>query len=303
MFYRTRLPLLTAIVVVSLFFLMFVPQYFGLALSGDLPSIKEKGVLRHLGIPYANFVSDDGKEGLDVELVKLFAQHLGVRYEYVSTSWEGVIGDLTGKRYEAKGDRVVAVEEVPIRGDIVANGFTVLPFREKVVSYSIPTFLTQIWLTARSDCPIKPIQPTGDIDKDILAVKALLKGQSVLGKVNTCLDPSLYNLEETGATINMFDGDLSRVAYEIVNGDANLSLLDMPDALIALEKWPGQIKIIGPLSAVQNMGCAFAKESGLLRDSFNEFFKNTVRDGTYIKLVKKYYPSFTVFYPDFFKKY
>jgi ABC-type amino acid transport substrate-binding protein len=303
MFDRTRFFLLAGIVLVSLVLLGSVCQYGGLAFCGDLPSVKEKGVLRHLGIPYANFVSEDGKEGLDVELIKLFALHLGVRYEYVITSWENAIEDLTGKRFATKGDQVVAIENVTVKGDMIANGFTVLPLREQMVSYSIPTFLTQIWLTARSDSPIKPIQPTGDIGKDILAVKALLKGHHVLGKVNTCLDPSLYNLDETGATVHLFEGDLGRVAYEVVKGDANLSLLDMPDALIALEKWPGEIKIIGPLSPVQNMGCAFAKEDNLLRESFNEFFKKVVQDGTYIKLVKKYYPSFSVYYPDFFKKY
>jgi ABC-type amino acid transport substrate-binding protein len=299
-----RFSLLSGIVVVSLFFLGSVsPLYVGTAFAGDLPSVREKGVLRHLGIPYANFVSEDGREGLDVELIKLFAQHLGVRYEYVSTTWEDAIGDLTGKRFAAEGDQVVAIQCVPIKGDLIANGFTVLPLREKMVSYSIPTFLTQIWLTARSDSPIKPIQPTGDIEKDILAVKKLLKGQRVLGKLNTCLDPSLYKLEETGAAFHLFDGDLGRVAYEVVKGDASLSLLDMPDALIALEKWPGKIKIIGPLSPVQDMGCAFAKEDDLLREGFNAFFRKVVQDGTYIKLVKKYYPSFSVFYPDFFKQY
>jgi len=303
MFDRMRFPLLSGIVIVSLFFLGSVSPYGGAAIAGDLPSVKEKGVLRHLGIPYANFVSEDGKEGLDVELIKLFAQHLGVRYEYVTTTWEDAIGDLTGKKFATKGDQIEAIECVPIKGDLIANGFTVLPLREKMVSYSIPTFLTQIWLTARPDSPIKPIQPTGDIERDVLAVKKLLKGQRVMGKLDTCLDPSLYNLEETGATVHLFDGDLGRVAYEIVKGDAHLSLLDMPDALIALEKWPGQIKIIGPLSPVQNMGCAFAKEDNLLRESFNEFFKKAVHDGTYIKLVKKYYPSFSVYYPDFFKKY
>jgi ABC-type amino acid transport substrate-binding protein len=68
----------------------------GSALAADLQEIKEKGVIRHLGIPYANFVTGSG-DGLDVELVKLFAQDLGVRYEYVEASWESVIGDLTGK--------------------------------------------------------------------------------------------------------------------------------------------------------------------------------------------------------------
>lgn len=50
------------------------------AYAGDLREIREAGVLRHLGIPYANFVTGSG-DGLDVELIQLFARHLGVAYQ------------------------------------------------------------------------------------------------------------------------------------------------------------------------------------------------------------------------------
>jgi hypothetical protein len=54
--------------------------------GSDLPEILQKGELRHLGVPYANFVTGSG-DGLDVDLVKLFVQHLGVRYVWVKTTW------------------------------------------------------------------------------------------------------------------------------------------------------------------------------------------------------------------------
>ncbi len=171
-----------------------------------------------------------------------------------------------------------------------------------MVDYSVPTFPTQIWLIARADSPITPIKPSGDIDKDILAVRSLLKGQRLLGKADTCLDPSLYNIKAAGAESINFAGSLNELVPSIIKGEAPLSLLDMPDALIALEKWSGQFKIIGPLSPPQSMACAFAKENQLLRQSFNEFFEKIVEDGTYIKLVDKYYPFFSRFYPEHFKK-
>jgi len=43
----------------------------------DLPEIRARGELRHLGIRYANFVTGSG-DGFDVELVRGFAEHLGV---------------------------------------------------------------------------------------------------------------------------------------------------------------------------------------------------------------------------------
>jgi hypothetical protein len=70
--------------------------------AGDLPEIRQRGVLRHLGIPYAHFVRNTtkGLDGLDVELMQLFAAHLGVEYQWVQTSWSEVFGDLTGQKVQ-----------------------------------------------------------------------------------------------------------------------------------------------------------------------------------------------------------
>jgi len=152
--------------------------------ASDLPEIKQKGVLRHLGVPYANFVTGSG-DGMDVDLMKLFAQDLGVSYQYVQTSWKNVVGDLTGKKVRPKGEEVEVIGEVPIKGDMVASGMTILAWREKVVDFSTPVFPTQVWLVARADSSLKPVKPSGRLDRDIGRVKALLRGRPVLGKLDT----------------------------------------------------------------------------------------------------------------------
>ncbi len=271
------------------------------ALAADLKEVKEKGVLRHLGIPYANFVTGSG-DGLDVELVKLFAQHLGVKYEYVEASWESAIGDLTGKKVKAKGDDIEVLGGVPVNGDIIANGFTILPWRKKIVDFSTPTFPSQIWLVAKADSPIQPIVPQADVEKDVTAVRLLLKNRHLLGKANTCLDPVLYGMKETGAKIKLFPGSLNDLAPAVIQGEAELTLLDVPDALVALEKFPGKIKVIGPITPNQYMGVAFAKTSPELRDAFNRFFERINNDGTYLELVRRYYPKVFSYYREFFEK-
>jgi ABC-type amino acid transport substrate-binding protein len=256
--------------------------------------------LRHLGVPYANFVTGSG-DGLDVDLIKLFAQHLGVRYHYVQTSWEAVLADLTGKKVKTRGEEVEVMEEVPIKGDIVASGLTILAWREKVVNFSTPVFPTQVWLIARADSSLKPIKPSDRINKDIAAVKALLRGRKVLGKLDTCLDPRLYGLEKVGVNVTCFEGNLNDLAPAVIKGEAEATLLDVPEALIALEKWPGKIKVIGPISPRQEMGCAFAKTSPQLREAFDRFFDRIKRDGTYLALVRRYYPSAPHHSPEFFE--
>ena len=280
---------------------LIVAVFFqGTAWCGDLPQVLKGGVLRHLGIPYANFVTGAG-DGMDVALMQLFASHLGVRYEYVKTDWGTVVQDLVGKKVQAKGDEVVVSDDVPVKGDLIANGFTVLPWRQKVVSFSTPTFPSQIWLVARVDSKLKPIKPSGNIDKDIEHTKALMRNRDVMALKKTCLDPDLYNLQATKANVIHFNGNLNELAPAIIGGKAEMTILDVPDALVALEKWPGKIKILGPVSHKQEMAVAFPKSSPQLRDAFNTFMKQAQKDGSYGRIVKAYYPTAPAFFPEFFK--
>jgi ABC-type amino acid transport substrate-binding protein len=271
------------------------------AAARDLADIQKEGVLRHLGIPYANFVSGAG-DGMDVELMQLFCKQIGVKYEYVRTDWGTVVEDLVGKKVKAVGDNVEFGPAVPVRGDLIANGFTILPWRHHVVDYSTPTFPSQIWLIARADSKMKPIKPSQNIDHDVATVRRMIRGKKVLALPKTCLDPALYKLSDTGADIGLFAGKLNELAPALVNNEAELTILDVPDALIALEKWPGKIKIIGPISRKQQMGVGFPKDAPKLRETFDRFLAGLRADGTYDRIVRKYYPTIYAFFPEFFKK-
>ncbi len=269
----------------------------------DLDEIKQSGVLRHLGIPYANFVTGLG-DGLDVEVVKGFADYLGVQYRFVGTTWKTAFGDLTGRNAKrAKNGASELLDVTPVKGDILANGVTVLDWRKEVIDYSDPTFPSGVWLIARADSPLSPINPSGSTLKDVSQVKRLLNGRQVLALENTCLDPRLYQLEKTGADVLLPKRELklNEMTPAILNNEAETTLLDVPDALIALDKWPGQIKVIGPISDSQIMAAAFRKESPKLREAFNQYLHVTRKNGDYNRLVKKYYPTVFTYFDAFFK--
>lgn len=280
-----------------LFLYCFCP---GLASGRDLEEIRKAGVIRHLGIAYANFVTGAG-DGMDVEIVKLFARHIGVRYEFVATDWPTIFGDLTGNNVRAKGEEIEVVGSTSIKGDIAANGITILPWRQKVVSFSTVIFPTQVWLVAQAGSQVKPIKPTGSLKKDIEITRKLLKGRTILGVPGTCLDPSLYGIPSSGAKVRLFGGTLNDVAPAVIKGEAEVTILDVPDALVALQKWPGKIKIIGPISEVQEMAVAVPKDSPKLLEEFNRFIEKIRKDGSYFAIVKKYYPYVFRHYPAFFK--
>lgn len=300
---KARLNVFQLIIFLTLLFIVN-------ALSArDLSEIKASGVLRHIGVPYANFVTqyEQGnatiESGLDVELMRGFAKHIGVRYEYIKADWGNVFMLLNGESAHYKNKQVVIGEKSQaIAGDVIANGATILDWRKQVVDFSDEYFPSAVWLIARADSSLTPITPSHSIDKDITQVKALINNVNVLAMKHSCLDPDLYNLYQTGANIILpvRARKLNEMIPAILNNDAESTLLDVPDTLIALQRWPGEIKVIGPISPEQRMAVAFRKNSPELRHAFNLYLRQLKKDGTYNQLVKKYYPSVFHFYGDFF---
>ena len=290
--------LLTCIALLAAFLLCPAAPSFAV---DDLPAIKARGVLKHLGIPYANFITGQG-DGLDVDILKEFCASIGVAYEYVQEDWDTALPGLIGHTFTVKNGNVEFTGDVPVRGDLLANGLTVLAWRKQVITYSTPTFPTQVWLVVRADSPITPITPTGDITRDIALTREKIKGRGVLCKSGTCLDPALFDLPPAGATARNFAGTLNDLAPAVIMGDAESTLLDVPDALVALQKFPGRIKIVGPMTGKQEMAVGFRKDQPLLCAAFDAFFATLRASGRYDTLVRRYYPLAYEYYPEFFKQ-
>lgn len=273
------------------------------AIAADLQDIKARGELRHLGIRYANFVTGSG-DGFDVELVQGFAKHIGVKYTLVYSDFYSVIRDLLGKDVVRKGKEISLAGDFPVKGDIIATGFTVLPWREAVLLYSKPTFPSQVLLVARAESPFSPIPGSKDLNADIDLTKKLIGKNSLLVMEKTCLDPSNYGLKGVGLDLRSYtkSTNLNEMVPALLNKEAELTLLDVPDAILDLKKWAGKIKVLGPISEHQDLAAAFPKDAPKLRDAFDEYLLKIKADGTYDKLVDKYYPGIRRYFPEFFAK-
>ncbi len=270
--------------------------------AADLAEIKSRGELRHLGIPYANFVTGRG-DGLDVELVQGFARHLGVKYTLVYSDFYSVLRDLLGRGVERADGRITLKGQFPVKGDIIAAGFTVLPWREQVVLYSEPTFPSQVMLIARAEAAIAPIKGSDDLAADIRQTKALIGKRSLLVMEGTCLDPANYNLKGKGIELRAYtqSTNINEMVPALLGQQADLSLLDVPDLMLDMKKWAGRFKVIGPISEPQVLAAAFPKDAPALRDAFDEYLRTIKSDGRYEKLVQRYYPGIHRYFPGFFR--
>lgn len=271
--------------------------------AADLAEIKARGELRHLGIRYANFVTGAG-DGFDVELVQGFAHHLGVKYTLVYSDFYSVIRDLLGKDVVRNGNEVSLAGEFPVRGDMIATGFTVLPWRQAVLRYSEPTFPSQVMLVAPSDSAYKPIPGSDNLQKDIETTKGLIGKASLLVMEKTCLDPANYGLKNKGIDLKPYSKstNINEMVPTLLEGGAKLTLLDVPSLVLDLRKWAGKIKVIGPVSEHQELAAAFPKDAPALQREFNAYLARIKADGTYDRLVDKYYPGIRRYFPEFFAR-
>lgn len=269
------------------------------AIAADLNEIQQRGQLRHLGIRYANFVTGSG-DGFDVELMQGFAKSIGVEYRLVYSDFYTVLRDLLGKDVVQDTNGAVSLTgDYDIKGDAIASGFTVLPWRREVVLYSDPVFPSQVVLVAAARSPLQPIAGSDDLLRDIQETKALIGTRSLLVMNRTCLDPSNYGLT-SGFDLKSYakSSNLNEMVPALITGEADLSLLDVPNAILDLKKWAGQIKILGPISERQDLAVAFPKDAPRLRDAFNSYLHKIKEDGSFRRLVDRYYPDIDGYFPD-----
>ncbi|MCK1568644.1 transporter substrate-binding domain-containing protein (plasmid) [Bradyrhizobium sp. 183] len=271
--------------------------------AADLAEIKQRGEIRHLGIRYANFVTGAG-DGLDVELMQGFAKRIGVSYKLVYSDFYSVIRDLLGKDVVRKNGEVTLAGDYPIKGDVISSGFTVLPWREAILLYSEPTLPSQVLLVAPAESDLQPIQDGADLAADIVNTRKAIGSKSVLVMERTCLDPSNYGLVNVGIDLKAYNksANLNEMVPAMLNKEAELTLLDVPDAILDLGKWAGKIKILGPISEQQTLATAFPKDAPALRNEFNAYLSEIKASGFYDRLVDKYYPGIRRFFPEYFAK-
>ena len=271
--------------------------------AADLAEIKNRGEIRHIGIRYANFVTGAG-DGLDVELMQGFAKRIGVSYKLVYSDFYSVIRDLLGKDVVRKDGEVTLTGDYPVKGDVISTGFTMLPWREAILMYSDPVLPSQVLLVAPAESDLQPIEDGTDLSADIAKTRQTIGSRSVLVMERTCLDPTNYGLVNVGLDLKSYNksANLNEMVPAMLNKEAELTLLDVPDAILDLRKWAGRIKILGPISGQQMLATAFPKDAPALRDEFNVYLSDIKASGVYDRLVDKYYPGIRRFFPEFFAK-
>ncbi len=80
------------------------------ASADDLNTIKEKGVIR-VGMsgqyPPFDYVNEKNEViGFDVDICKEIGKRMGLKVEFITTAWDGIIAGLIANKYDAIADAV-----------------------------------------------------------------------------------------------------------------------------------------------------------------------------------------------------
>src|SRR4051812_29755896 len=243
------MPLLTAVLLAA-----------GLA-GGDLPEIRQRGVLRVLvveGSPEFYAVRSGAAEGLDRELLDGFARLQ--RLEIVTVeipSWEELVPAL-----------------IADRGDLVAGGVTATANRQKLIDFTVEVFPTRHVVLTR-----KPHRVVHSVEELRTERVGTIKGTSMADIVASMGVPAA-NVDDSFPS-----GGLPAALRE----NRFTACVDGLEEALVVQRTDPDLQIGAFVGPRQSLAFGLRKGSPELRRALDEYLGNVRKTPTWSRLVVKYF--------------
>jgi len=246
----------------------FLALSIGTANAGALDDISEDGELRACFdagyMPFEMKAKNGNYIGFDVDLGKLMAKQMGVKYVPVNTAWDGIIPALlTGKCH------------------IIMAGMTINAQRNMRVNFADPyiTVGQAILLNPKHKGKILSYKDLNSADY-VIASKLGTSGEQVVKKM---LSKAKYNAFETETD----------AALEVTNGKADAMIYDMPFISIYAAQTKGKTEAILEPFTYEPLGWAVKQGDPDMLNFLNNFLRQTKGDGSYDRIYDKWFKSDT----------
>jgi polar amino acid transport system substrate-binding protein len=238
----------------------------GQSANSDNPlGTREKGVIRVASVgdakPYT-FTNTNGTfTGFDVELLKNVAQRAGLRTEFTGQDFSGLLAAVNNGQY-----------------DVGAAAIGITPDREKTVDFSNGYLVGYLSILARDGGSVT--------DANSLAGKRL-------GVLQGSLQEQYALKHFPKAQLVRFPDNNSAVAA-ITSGSIDAHFLDIAAAQ-DYAKQRASLKIVANIPSFDApAGFAVKKGNAALRNALNRGLSAAIKDGTWVRLYKRYFPSMPV---------
>jgi len=238
----------------------------GITHAGALDDIRETGVLRacfDAGYMPFEMKAKNGKYiGFDVDLGKLIAKQMGVKYEAVNIAWDGIIPALLTNKCH-----------------VITSGMTITAQRNMRINFVDPyiTIGQSILLNPKLKDKIHSYKDLNSSEY-IVVSKLGTTGENVVKKM---LSKANYNAFETETD----------AAMEVVNGKADAMIYDMPFiSIYAAQKKDKTAAIIDPFT-YEPLGWAIKQGDPDMLNLLNNALAQSKSDGTYDRIYNKWFKS------------
>ncbi|MCD0502380.1 transporter substrate-binding domain-containing protein [Bordetella petrii] len=209
--------------------------------------------------PPMEFVKDGQRTGFDIELIEALGKAMGKKIEWIDIDFKGLIPALQAGR-----------------ADMAVSAIYITDARKQVVDFTDPYYAGGLVVLTRKDGPIKHLK---DLD-----------GRKVSVQVGT---KSVNYLKEHYPKVQRVEVEKNQEMFNLVQvGRAEAAVTGKPAAKLFAQSSPG-LTVLDEQITTEQYGIAVSKRTPELTAALNAALKQLKADGTYDKVVGKWFEATT----------
>jgi polar amino acid transport system substrate-binding protein len=207
--------------------------------------------------PPMEFSKDGKRTGFDIELTEALGAAMGKKIEWIDIDFKGLIPALVSKR-----------------ADLAMSAIYITDERRKVVDFSDPYFAGGLVVLTTRSGPIKTLK---DLD-----------GKKVTVQVGT---KSVGYLKDNYPKVERVEVEKNQEMFNLVEiGRADAAVTGKPAAKVFAQAKPA-LQVLPEQLTTEDYGIAVRKDAPEIRDAVNAALKKIKADGTYDKLLNKWFEA------------
>lgn len=200
--------------------------------------------------------NENGKiVGYDIDLMTEVASRFGVKAQFVSSKWDGLLSGLSARQYDA-----------------VISSMNITPERQKQANFVEYQRWAQVIVMSPKATPISTLQ---GLEGKLIAVQVATTSEEM---AKTIKDARISSFESFDTTF-----------MELKAGRCDAIIIDEPVAMYYQKKDPGSFKITGLADQKAPVGIALRKDAVALRDAIAKALDDMVKDGTADRIFEKWF--------------
>lgn len=227
-----------------------------------LETVKARGTLRIAvegTYPPFNYKDKQSNEltGFDVDVAKLLAAKLGLKPEFTTTEWSGILAGLSAGKY-----------------DVIVNQVGITPQRQEAFDFSDPYTVSSPQLIVKKN------------DKRSFASTEDLKGKKLGVGQGTNFEQKAKALP--GVEVKSYPG-APEYLQDLASGRIDAALNDSLMVSYLLKNSPLPLKAGATLGDVEKMGIPFQKGNPQFKAALNKALADAIKDGSFNRVSVKWF--------------